>query len=226
MSSIDRKEKQEQPPASAVWQEESVGAAAAASVPPEETPEPADAAVCENQAQQDPVEELKLQVADLTQKLSAQQDKYLRLMAEFDNYKRRNVREQMRTIETANEHLLQQLIEVRENFERALKPQDAAAAPADALVSGMKLIFGKFDEILKKNGLEPFAVPGDVFDPQLHDALMRRPHESIAEGHIAEIYEKGYRLKDKIIRHARVVISDGAPKPGAPVPDDAKEERI
>jgi len=223
MCSIDRKEKQEQPPASAVAQDKSAGATLATSLPAEETPGPADAVVCENQAQPDPVEELRLQAADLTQKVSAQQDKYLRLMAEFDNYKRRNVRDQLRMIETANEQLLLQLIEVRENFERALKPQDSAAS-ADALVNGMKLIFGKFDEILKKNGLEPFAVPGDAFDPQLHDALMRRPHDSVAEGHIAEIYEKGYRLKEKIIRHARVVISDGAPKPGAPVPDDAKKE--
>jgi molecular chaperone GrpE len=79
----------------------------------------------------------------------------------------------------------------------------------------MKLIFAKFDGVLAKSGLEPFGAPGELFDPQLHDALMKAPSDTIAEDHIAEVFEKGYRLKKRVIRHAKVVVSSGAAKTAA-----------
>jgi molecular chaperone GrpE len=149
----------------------------------------------------------------LQDQLSAAQDKYLRLMAEFDNYKRRTSREYERLVEAANERLMVEIIDVRENFERALKA-GKEKSEFGPFFDGMKLIFSKFEDVLQKAGLEVFAEPGDLFDPEIHDALMKTPHQSIEEGHIADIFEKGYRLKGRVIKHARVIVSDGAAQPG------------
>jgi molecular chaperone GrpE len=157
-------------------------------------------------------------VDDLKQQLSEQNDRYLRLMAEFDNCKKRTVREYDQIIATANEKLISELIEVRENFERALKtdlqknkPEEAPSVEDSGFFDGMKLIFSKFDAILTRNGLEPFGAAGEAFDPQLHDAMMKVPNQEIAEDHIVEVFEKGYTLKKRVIRHAKVIVSAGKP---------------
>jgi molecular chaperone GrpE len=149
----------------------------------------------------DPLEEAQSEMKE-------QKDKYLRLMAEFDNYKRRTAREFQQVIESATERLMADIIHVREDFERAMKAKDKAVDLA-VFVEGMQLVFNRLDETLKKHGLESFAVAGDVFDPQMHEAMMRMPHPTIAEDHVAEIFERGYKLKSKVIRHAKVIVSSG-----------------
>ena len=146
-------------------------------------------------------------IKELTAQLDAANDKYLRLMAEFDNFKRRNAKEYERLIEAANERLIKELTEVRENFERAFKSK----AEGEKLLEGMKLIFSKLNAILHKHGLEVYAEAGQKFDPELHDALMRMPHPTIAEDHIVEVHERGYKVKGNIIKHAKVVVSSGKP---------------
>jgi molecular chaperone GrpE len=148
---------------------------------------------------------------DLKQQLEDQSDRYLRLMAEFDNFKKRVSRDYERLVESANEKLVSELIDVRENFERAVKTGESLN-DTKSLFDGMKLIFTKFDAVLSKTGLEPFGVPGELFDPQVHDALMKSPHADIAEDHIAEVFEKGYYLKKRVLRHAKVVVSSGKPE--------------
>ena len=151
-------------------------------------------------------------IDDLKQQLEGQSDRYLRLIAEFDNFKKRVSRDYERLVESANERLIGELLEVRENFERALKTGGDQAAECQSFFEGMKLIYTKFDAVLSKNGLEPFAVAGDPFDPQLHDALMKTPNDAIGEDQIAEVFEKGYRLKNRVIKHAKVVVSSGPAK--------------
>ena len=158
---------------------------------------------CEKAAKE--VEELKLQTAEMN-------DRYIRLMAEFDNYKKRIGREYERQVESANEKLMVEMVDVRENFERAIR-SGTTGADESTIFEGMKLIFGKFDSVLSRNGLEPFGVVGDIFDPQIHDALMNIPKEDVPEDHIAEIYERGYKIKSKVIKHAKVIVSTGAPAP-------------
>jgi len=145
---------------------------------------------------------------DLKQKIETQCDQYLRLMAEFDNFKKRVSRDNERLIETANERLMIELIDVRENLERAVNA-GGQCDNAKALLDGMKLIFAKLNDVLVKNGLEPFGVTGEQFDPQLHDALMKTPHETIPDEHIVEVFEKGYTLNNRVIKHARVAVSSG-----------------
>ncbi len=149
-------------------------------------------------------------IGELKSEIKAAGERYLRLMAEFDNYKKRTVREYDRIVESANEKLMLDLIAVRETFELALKHGENGSDYAQ-LFEGIKLIFAKFDGVLSANGLVPFAAAGEPFDPQIHDALMKMPHAEVPEDHIADIHEKGYRLKDRVIKHARVIVSAGKP---------------
>jgi molecular chaperone GrpE len=132
-------------------------------------------------------------------------DKYLRLMAEFDNYKRRSEKDNERIIGTANEGLMKDLIEVRENYERALKTN----GHGEKFFDGMMLNFKRLASVLQKHGLEIYGEAGDEFNPELHEAIMGASHESIAESHVAEVLERGYRLGGKIIKYAKVVVSSG-----------------
>lgn len=150
-------------------------------------------------------------IAELKQQVDAGNNRYVRLMAEFDNFKKRISRDYEKLVDSANEKLMVDMVEVRENFERALK-SGASGADGNALLDGMKLIFSKFDTVLNKNGLEPFGAEGEPFDPQAHDALMKTAKDGIPEDHIAEIYERGYKLKGKVIKHAKVIVSSGAPE--------------
>jgi molecular chaperone GrpE len=149
----------------------------------------------------------KKKIEELTAQLNAANDKYLRLMAEFDNFKRRSAKEYERMIEVANEKLMKDIIEVRENFERAFKSK----AEGTQLIDGMKLIFTKLNMTLQKHGIETYGEVNQKFDPEIHDALMRMPHEKIEEGHIVEVHERGYKLKGNIIKHTKVVVSSGKP---------------
>jgi molecular chaperone GrpE len=176
-----------------------------APVPPPDCSE-SDEAILEEAARAADVDALKREI-------EASGDRYLRLMAEFDNYKRRAAREYERLIESANERLMLEIVDVRENFERALKMGEAGGE-FTAFFDGMKLIFAKFEEVLNRNGLTAFAEAGELFDPAIHDALMNAPHAEVPVDHIIEVFERGYRLKDKVVKHARVVVSGGAPAEG------------
>jgi molecular chaperone GrpE len=160
--------------------------------------------VAEGESLVETVEDLKSQVQNWN-------DRYLRLMAEFDNYKKRSSREYQTMVDSANERLMTDLVEVRENFERAVKNGEQST-DYKTLFDGLKLIFNKFDTVLTKHGLETFGSEGDPFDPMVHDALMKTPHAEIPEDHIADIYERGYRLKGKVMKHARVIVSSGKPE--------------
>jgi molecular chaperone GrpE len=154
----------------------------------------------------------KQEIDELKSKNEAANDKYLRLMAEFDNFKRRTAKEYQQLVEQANEKLIKDIIEVRENFERAFKHHKEGADPA-SFIEGMKMIFTKLDTVLHKHGMEVYCEVGQEFSPELHDAMMKCAHVDIPEGHIAEVLEKGYKLKGKVIKHSRVIISCGKPEP-------------
>jgi len=147
-------------------------------------------------------------IDELKALLNAEKDRYLRLMAEFDNYKKRISRDYDRMVDSANEKLILDLVEVRGNFERAIQSAENSN-DYQGLYDGLKLIYTKFESILEKIGLEVFAAKGDQFDPQIHDALMKAAHPEIPEDHISEVYEKGYKLKGKVIKHAKVIVSSG-----------------
>ncbi len=146
-------------------------------------------------------EVLKQQLADAT-------DRNLRLMAEFDNYRRRTAKEQLELIETANGKLLEKLSEVQDNFERAFASENKAK-DLEAFEKGMQMIYNQFAKILTDAGLEQLDPTGAEFDPNCHEALMQQPSETVPEGHVVTVFQKGYKLKNKILKTAKVIVSSG-----------------
>jgi len=162
------------------------------------------------------------EVAELELALAQTRDQLLRKAAEFDNYKKRMEAETGAVIRFANEDLLLKLLPVLDDFERSFKALRAAppaageqpATPAqgqtqkpDAFIAGVELISGKFRKILEQAGLKPFDSVGEPFDPELHDALLQVPREDVPHHTVVEEIEKGYRLNEKVLRHARVIVS-------------------
>lgn len=140
--------------------------------------------------------------------LSKEKDKFLRLFAEFENYKKRTTKERMDLFKTANQEVLQAMLPVLDDFDRALieigKSQD------DALLQGVNLIHEKFKSTLVSKGLEEVEVrPGDAFNADYAEAITQIPAASDAmKGKIVDVLEKGYKLGDKIIRFPKVVIGN------------------
>ena len=135
-------------------------------------------------------------------------DRNLRLMAEFDNYRRRTAKEQLELIETANGKLLEKLSEVQDNFERAFASENKAK-DLEAFEKGMQMIYNQFAKILTDAGLEQIDPTGAEFDPNMHEALMQQPSETVPEGHVVTVFQKGYKLKNKILKTAKVIVSSG-----------------
>jgi molecular chaperone GrpE len=140
--------------------------------------------------------------------LIAAQDRNLRLIAEFDNFRRRTAKEQLDIIETANAKLLEKLSEVLDNFERAFAAENKAN-DLEAFEKGMQLIHSQFAKTLTDAGLEQIDPIGQEFDPNCQEALMQQPSEDIPEGHVVTVFQKGYRLKGKILKTAKVIVSSG-----------------
>jgi molecular chaperone GrpE len=154
------------------------------------------------------VEEAEVdQLEALRQERDELLDTLQRVQAEFDNYRKRAARDQQSLVARAHERLVKELLPVLDDLERAL---EAAEAHEEAkLEEGVALVTRSFADVLRKEGLEEVATDGK-FDPHVHEALLSQPSEA-EEGSIIEVLQKGYRLGDRVIRPARVVISS-APK--------------
>ena len=132
--------------------------------------------------------------------------KYLLLNADFDNFKKRNAKERIELINTANKEVIIALLEVLDDSERATKQMDTAT-DVNALKDGVMLVFNKLHSILQAKGLKPMESLHQEFDADLHDAITEIPAPTEAlKGKILDVLQKGYYLNDKIIRHARVVV--------------------
>ncbi|MDD4053169.1 MAG: nucleotide exchange factor GrpE [candidate division Zixibacteria bacterium] len=135
-------------------------------------------------------------------------DRYLRLAADFDNYRKRTAREYNEIVRTANARLLQSLVAVVDDFERALF-DEAAREEVDAYRRGIELIYNKLRDLLKRERVAVMDVLGKPFDPEYHEAMMQQPSDEYPDGIICGIVQKGYLLDDKVLRHARVIVSSG-----------------
>lgn len=129
--------------------------------------------------------------------------RYLRLQADFQNYKRRTQEEQKNTVRYANERLILQLLDVVDNFERAL----ATEKEHDNFFLGMDMIHAQLREILEKNGVEAIKADGAAFDPNLHHAVLTEESAEVEEGHVIETLQTGYLLNGKLIRPAMVKVA-------------------
>jgi len=145
-------------------------------------------------------------VEKLENELNEQKDKYLRLVAEFDNYKKRNARERVELIQTAGKEVIQSLLDVLDDCDRAEKQMNNAADTA-AVIEGVQLVFNKLRSTLQARGLKPMQSIGTDFNPDLHEAISEipAPQEQL-KGKVVDEVVKGYYLNDKIIRFAKVVV--------------------
>jgi len=144
----------------------------------------------------------------LKKELADEKDKYVRLFAEFENFKKRTAKERLELFKTANSDVMSSLIPILDDYDRAIKQSDNIDLNDE--INGLKLIFNKFIEILKSNGLsETKTLKGDVFDAEIHEAITQIPSKKPGEkGKIIDIIEKGYQLGEKIIRYPKVVVAD------------------
>ena len=133
-------------------------------------------------------------------------DKYLRLFAEFDNYKKRSIKEKLEFMRTASQDTISSILPVVDDFDRAKKSADDDNS-VEQFSEGVNMVYNKLHSVLKNLGVEAMESTGEVFDPELHSAVTEIPAPSEdMKGKVIDTIEKGYLLKEKIIRHAKVVV--------------------
>lgn len=142
----------------------------------------------------------------LQEELAKEKDKFLRLFAEFENYKKRTTKERIDLFKTANQEVLQAMLPVLDDFDRAWS--QISKSQEEALVTGVQLIHDKLKSTLVSKGLEEVEVkPGDAFDADFAEAITQIPAPSDdLKGKVVDVIEKGYKLGDKIIRYPKVVV--------------------
>lgn len=140
----------------------------------------------------------------LEKELSEMKDKYLRLMAEYDNYRKRTAKQLLENTQTAKSNTLADILPVFDNFERAV----SAESTDETYKSGVQMIFKQFEDMLTKLGVEVIDPTGQEFDPEIANAVNRIEDENLGENIVAQTFQKGYKIGDKVIRYAMVVVAN------------------
>jgi molecular chaperone GrpE len=174
---------------------------------------PRQAAVSEEQvdatAEPDPIQVLETKVAEL-------EDQRLRALADYDNYRKRMSRQFDEVVRSANDRLLIELLEIADNFERAIAHTndqgEVDAARLAALKQGTELIYGQLRGLLDRYDVKPLESIGCPFDPRYHEALAQIDSDQYDEGIVAAEINKGYLIGERVLRHARVAVSKGSPE--------------
>jgi molecular chaperone GrpE len=139
------------------------------------------------------------------------EERYLRLAAEFDNFKKRTARQFTDIIQSANEELILEILDVLDDFHRALESEvtgkhKGRSGEAGNILTGMELIYNKFMSVLRARGVEPMEALKKPFDPVFHEAVMQSPSDE-KEGTVIGVISPGYLMNGKVIRHAKVVVA-------------------
>ncbi|MEM7101666.1 MAG: nucleotide exchange factor GrpE [Bacteroidota bacterium] len=152
------------------------------------------------------VNRLESEVTELKSEIEELKGKYLRQAADFDNFRKRTAKERIDLIKTAAQDTLSNLLPVIDDFDRAVKAGDSDDS-TEKVSDGVKLVYNRLKNTLEQIGLKEMETNGEIFDPELHDAITEIPAPSDdLKGKIVDTIEKGYYLGDKIIRYARVVV--------------------
>jgi molecular chaperone GrpE len=144
----------------------------------------------------------------IEEKLAEMQDRYLRLSAEFDNYRKRTLREKIELTKHAGENILMNIVPVMDDFERALKLMETAT-DSSAMKSGIELIYNKFSDFLRQHGIKEIESFNKEFNVDLHDAITKvQVKDESMKGKVVDVVLKGYWLHDKVMRHSQVVVGE------------------
>jgi molecular chaperone GrpE len=150
------------------------------------------------------LEELKTRA----EKADENWERLLRTTADFDNFKKRAAREKQDAIRYANEGLLEKLVPVLDNFDAALSAAQASSAgAAQSLQTGVSMIFQQLKKVLTESGLEEVDATDQKFDPNLHEAVSQQESAEVPEGHVLQQLRKGYKLRDRLLRPATVIVA-------------------
>jgi len=154
------------------------------------------------------VQKMQNDLKEYSDKNMELQDKYLRLSAEFDNYRKRTHREKTELIKTASDELLKKIIPVVDDFERGLAAVNSSV-DLDGLKQGMNLIYGRFREFLQQQGIREIESINQDFNTDFHEAVTKIPvADENLKGKVVDVVEKGYFLHDKVIRYPKVVVGE------------------
>jgi molecular chaperone GrpE len=160
--------------------------------------------VSETTEPSEPADEKIAPIDQLTTDLKEANDKYLRLYSDFDNFRKRNLKERLELIKTASESVILSLLPILDDFDRALPSiQD------EAIKAGIELIYSKFKTTLENQGLKAMETKDVAFDADLHEAIAQTPSNDDAQkGLVIDEIQRGYYLNDKVIRHAKVIVAN------------------
>lgn len=150
-------------------------------------------------------EQLQEQLDAMKKELDAQKDQYLRLAAEYDNFRKRSQREREAAFNDSKAAVLTEILPVIDNFERAAQNQEASY---EDFQKGIDMTFQQLMDIFLKLGVEAFGDAGDPFDPNVHNAVMHVEDESMGENVVTDVFSKGYKLGDRVLRHAMVKVAN------------------
>jgi len=153
------------------------------------------------------IKALEDQVAEALKERDAAREKNVRLLAEFDNFKRRTAKDRLQLIKYSCEDIATALLPVLDDLDRTISSTPRAKAGKNPLLEGVVMVRDKFDKLLRENGIRPFTSVGEKFNTDLHEALMSRETEDMEEDRVLEEFEKGYKYHDRVIRHAKVIVS-------------------
>ncbi len=157
-----------------------------------------DVAAAENNAsQENECEKIKAELA-------SEKDKYIRLCAEYDNFRKRSAKERLESYSDATSKVIADILPIYDNFERALMCETTD----ETFKKGTEMIFNQFSEALKKLGIEIINPVGEEFDPNLAQAINQIEDENLGENVVAQVFQKGYKIGDKVIRYAMVVVAN------------------
>ncbi len=158
----------------------------------------------EEASEEEAGESLEDKIKALEEAAAADKDKYLRLLAEYDNFRKRSIQEKLNASSDATARAALEVISVIDNFERAV----AAECSDENYKKGVEMIYGQFLEVIKKLGVEEIDALGKEFDPNMHNAVSQVEDENFGENTVSQVYQKGYKLGDKVIRCAMVVVAN------------------
>lgn len=146
----------------------------------------------------------KKRIAELEKQLSDEKDKYLRVVAEYDNFRKRSVNDRLNAVTDAQARVITEILSVIDNFERAMN----AECTDENYKKGVEMIFSQYNTILTKLGVTEIEALNCPFDPNVHHAVNQVEDENFGENTVCQVFQKGYRLGDKVIRCAMVAVAN------------------
>ena len=145
--------------------------------------------------------------------LAAEKERFVRLYAEFENYKKRSAREMQEYRKYANETLIREILPIIDNLERAIQSSGPASQDAGCIVQGVDMTLREILRVMEKFHVHPIKSIGEPFDPNFHEAVGKEPSDEYGEGKVVKEYQRGYMLHDRLVRPAMVVVSAGGSAP-------------